>query len=246
LKIPRSRNPQHSNYLWFLPAVLLVGSILVPASAVSQKEGPQAQRPSSGQRLPLDPLTPEERAYAERVARADGRIKEILGETGVRLVSIEVAAIKPESLSDAERMARHVEVILFRPEDQVGVKVLVNLQQKSVVQVQKLNGAQVPLTADDLREAFELAQRHNEVEKMLGPSARSFQMQPPGARIAVPLENEVTGLRVRGKNEEDPCTRHRCIELFFRRGSNYLSEQSVVVDLTEKKVYVERMSHETH
>ena len=246
MKIPRPRNPHHPNHPWFLPAILLVCSTLVPACAASQKDEPKAQRSGSGQQLPLDPLTAEERAHAERLARADGRIKEILGEAGVRLVSIEVAAIKPESLGDAERMARHAEVILFRPEGEVGVKVLVNLQQKSVMQVQKLNGAQVPLTSEDLHEAFELAQRHKEVERMLGSSAKGFQMQPAGARIAVPLENEVTGLRVRGKNEEDPCTRHRCVELFFRRGSDYLSEQSVVVDLTEKKVYVERMSHETH
>lgn len=239
--VPRLKNQTNP---WLLLGILLALGTMISASATGQMT--KAGGPANTQLRPLDPLTPEERAYTERLARADARVKEMIGEAGVRMVSVELAAIKPESLRDAERMVRHAEVVLFHPESDAGAKVLVNLQQKTVVQASRLTGEQVPMTSEDLAEAYQLAQRDAAVEKFLGESAKGFQMQPAHVRLAVRLENEVTGLRVRGKNQEDPCAKHRCLELFFRRGRDYLSEQSVVVDLTAKHVYVERSSHETH
>jgi hypothetical protein len=53
-------------------------------------------------------------------------------------------------------------------------------------------------------------------------------------------------LRLFSKGEDDPCTKHRCVQLMFRRGRDYLADTTVWVDLTERHVYVERGKHESH
>ena len=204
----------------------------------SRPAGPEA---AANERGALDPLTAEERAAAERIARSDGRVKQMLGEGGVRLVStIPVIIKRGDSPEKIDVHQREVEVVLFRPEGEVGARIVVNLRQTSVADVQRLEGRQVPFTADDLNDAFQLAMRDPEVERTLGPEAKSFRVQrettEPGA---APLEKEVTGLPVRSNDPKDPCYRHRCMQLLFRSGTDYLS-MAVNVDLTAKRVAVER------
>jgi len=190
---------------------------------------------------PLDPLSVDERAAAERLARSDGKVKEIVGESGVRLVSAEPILAKKIPPRESDLTVREVEVVLFRPDNEAGARVLVDLRRGSVLEVLRLRTGQVPMTFDDLADAFQLAARDAEVQRLLGPSIQDFKVQAASSQpgIEVP-ENIVTGLPLRSTDPKDPCATHRCMELFFRRGNDYLSEPVVLVDLTRKKVIVER------
>lgn len=221
-------------------AILSILSLifLVTTSARAQEIArPVAQ--AQGERRALDPLTGDEQAVAERIARNDPKVKELLGETGVRLVSATPVLIKADSPEKTNVAQRQIEVVLFRPQGEVGARVIVNLQQNGVAAVTRLASDQVPYTNDDLADAFQLALRDPEVVKTLGPAAQTFRPRtgPPGAATA---ENTVGGLPVRSPDPKDPCSTHRCLRLTFRRGTDYLSEPIVTVDLTAKRVYVEK------
>ena len=223
-------------------AIILVGlatSGFVPVSA--QQSSSQKQRPYGEKRLPLDPLTRDDKAMAEKLARSNKRVRELLGEGQVRLILVQLVALKPESYSESARPVRHAEVVLFRPEGEVGVQALVNLENGAVEQVRRMNGSEVPMNSDDLAEAFQLALRDEEVLKILGSRAKSYQIQTTSeAGTVAPAENSVTGLRVRSSDEHDPCSKHRCLQLAFRQGTDFLSTPMIIADLTAKRVYVER------
>jgi len=203
--------------------------------------GPNSPTPAeASQRLPLDPLVPQEKAIAERIARTDKRVMELVGEAGVRVVSVELLALKPESLATAQEMPRRAEVMLFQPEREVGAKIAVNLQRGTVEQVERLSSREVPMTQQDLSDAFQLALGEPELQKIL-PELPSYHVQTANeSQVLVAAQNMVTGLPIRGTKPNDPCTKHRCMQLFFKRGRDYLSEASVIVDLSAKHVYVER------
>ena len=63
---------------------------------IAQDEN-QRESTTASERRALDLLDTEERAYAERIARTDKRVQELLGEEGVRVVSIEPILLKPKS-----------------------------------------------------------------------------------------------------------------------------------------------------
>jgi hypothetical protein len=209
---------------------------------------PVVRRPVAPTPLPLDPLTKDEEARAERLALADPRVKELLGTTQHRLVSITLLALKPELRAEghetpeqSKQIVRHAEVVFFRPEGEIGVRAVVNLNGSSVKEVSRLDGDQVPLTADDLAIALPLALRNEEVRKALGPAAESFRVEQRGETLGSTAGlNVVRALRVRGKSAGDPCSKHRCLQLFFRRGAAFLQQPAVIVDLTASQVYVER------
>jgi len=196
-----------------------------------------------GERGALDPLTPEEQEAAERIARGDAHVKQALGENGVRLVSAVPVIIKRgESPEKVDVHQRTIEVVLFRPEGEVGARVIVNLRQKEAADFQRLEARQVPFTSDDLNDAFQIALRSPEVLKVLGPEAQSFHVQISKTQPeAAPPQNEVTGLPVRSSDPKDPCYRHRCMQLHFRHGTDYLS-LAVDVDLTAKHAVLETRS----
>ena len=193
------------------------------------------------ERRALDPLTGDEHAVAERIARSDARVKELLGEAGVRLVSVTPVLIKTDAPEKTNVALRQIEVVLFRPQGEVGARVVVDLHQNGVVAVNRLASDQVPFTNDDLADAFQLALREPQVQRALGPEAQTFHIQ--GQRNAPPAEaseHVVSGLPIRSSDPKNPCSKHRCLQLFFRRGTDFLSEPVVTVDLTAKHVSVER------
>lgn len=221
--------------------LLFISAVFTGRTAWAKSPPQQESASQEAKRLPLDPLSPEERAVAEHIARADKRVKDMLGEGNVRLISVELLAMKVENPSSDSRPMRHAEVVLFLPERGAGVQVTVNLEKESVEQAMLLNSAQVPMNADDLAEALELAMKNEELLKALGPEARSYRPDiRPGARTLEQSEYGVTGLRVRGTTAKDPCFRDRCMQLFFRKGNAFLSEPLVTVDLTARKVTLER------
>jgi hypothetical protein len=228
---------QVGNRIAFSILVFLSFALLL---AVSSRAQERAQPPSQTvpERRALDPLNADEQAVAERIARNDGKVKQLLGETGVRVVSVVPVLIKAESPEKTNVAQRQIEVVLFRPQGEVGARVIVNLAQNGVAAVTPLSSDQVPFTNDDLADAFQLALKDPEVLKALGPAAQTFRIRPVAPGAATP-ENSVGGLPVRSPDPSDPCSKHRCLRLTFRRGNDYLSQPIVTVDLTDKHVYVE-------
>jgi hypothetical protein len=191
----------------------------------------------------LDAITTDEEAAADRIARAEPKVKELLGERGIRLVSATPVLIKQGEPPDKiDLHQRAIEVILFRPEGEIGVRVIVHLHQNRAAEVQRLTAAQVPFTNDDLNDAFQLALRDAEVQRELGPAAQTFHVPElhNNTASAAASENIVTGLPIRTTDPKDACSKHRCLQLFFRRGTDFLSRPVVTVDLTEKHVTVDR------
>lgn len=232
---------------------MLVGMLVIllaaaPAVARQATTKPPGKRPAARTPLPLDPLTPAEVKRAEGLALADARVKELLGSTPHRLISITLLPLKPalkeeghETLEQSKQIIRSAEVVLFRPEGEVGVRAVVELAHGTVMDVSRLDSDRVPLTADDLAAAFQLALRNEEVRAALGPAAPSYRIERLGETLGpAPDLNVVRGLRVRGKSAEDPCAKHRCMQLFFRRGQQFLQKPIVIVDLSASQVYVER------
>ena len=232
--------------LLFLPG-------LTESFGVAQSPPPRAQRQSSPnperrtQVLPLDPLSSNDRAFAQKIALEDPRVRDLLGGSP-HLVSIALLFLKPDkdetALAKPVEIDRHAEV-LFRREDEAGVRAVVNLSKRSVVSAERTTSMELPLTLEDISEAAKAALANEELRGALGEELKNYTAaaQAPNLRSR---QFAITGLRLFSKVEEDPCTKHRCVQLMFRRGRDYLAETSVWVDLTERHVYVERRNHESH
>ena len=216
--------------------LLLGGAVLFPSFSEQSEQGDAADHGA------LDPLTPDEGRSAERIARNAKQVTEIVGGMQVRLVSVTPVLIKRgESLENIDVHQRLIEVVLFRPEGEIGARVLVDLIHNSVADVHRLKGSQVPFTSDDLNDAFQLALREPEVEKALGSEVQTFHVQgQANTPSTTASENLVSGLPIRSSDPKDPCSKHRCMQLFFRRGTDFLSRPVVTVDLTARHVSVER------
>lgn len=207
-------------------------------------------KPGPRQVLPLDPLGPEELRVAERIALADPRVREQLGTGRRELVSVDVFVPKPAQkeigaaiAGQRIHMGRFAEVVFFRYEGEYGVRAVVDLEGKAVTEVTRLESRQVPMTPTDLGDAWRLALRNEDVRKALGPNVERFQVWQQARAATAGRSREayvVEALRVGAAEEKDPCFKHRCLQLLFRRGDTYLMEPSVIVDLSAEKVYVER------
>ena len=191
------------------------------------------------QTLPLDPLTSEEKLIAERIARADSHVGELLGTGRQRLIYVEFLALKPDDEQKTRetpgrpiQIGRHAEVLLYRYDGDLGVRALVDLENRTVKEASRVDGDQVPLTSEDVAEALELALQNEQLRTKLGPEAQQYRVE--GERY------RVEGMRILATDESDPCWKHRCLDLLFRRGQFYLAEFPVTVDLTARTVRLER------
>jgi Cu2+-containing amine oxidase len=172
---------------------------------------------------PLDPLTQEESREAERLARADQRVRDLLGPGG-RLNYLEFLALKSTTESDQPR--RHAEVMLLRDDSRYGVRAIVQLGTgAAVVSVQRVEESNVPMTDIELQSASRLANENAQVRSVLGAQLAQLQVE---------------GLRVFTNDKRDPCFAQRCVRLLYRQGSDYLSDPVVIVNLSKPTVLVER------
>jgi Cu2+-containing amine oxidase len=190
---------------------------------------------------PLDPLTAEEIELAKQVASADQRVKAALGTGRQRLIDVEFFAMKPADTSgDPERlqMGRHARVLFYRYDTDQGIDAVVDLQRKAVVSVTRIQGAAVPLGADEISDAFSIAIKNDRVRTLLGARLKEFRVAnlAQGERP----ETRVEGLRVLATSPRDPCFRSRCIHLLFRDRGGYLTGTRVTVNLTAQTTRVER------
>jgi hypothetical protein len=217
--------------------IAAVGRGLCPAvmlSLLSAVGGAQAP-------LPLDPLTPGEQALADTVARADPRVREMLGR-GSRLVYVEFLALKePQRAPGAEEAPprRSAEVLFYVPERDQGVRVLVDLAARRVVEQAPVPGQSVPLSAEEVAAAARLALADQRVVQLFGGRMPAFRVATAPATRASADSARIEGLRTVGATPRDPCYRRRCVALFFRVGNRYVHMNRVIVDLTGQRVIVQ-------
>jgi hypothetical protein len=189
--------------------------------------------------LPLDPLTPAERAVAEQAARAAPAVREFLSRGRTRLIYVDFIAYKRDPKL-AEPTGRFADVLFYGYDDDIGLRALVDVEARSVVDVTRMPGRSVPLTFEEVEEASQLALASREVARLLGERAGSFRpARGPAAREQI-NDNRIEALRTLGSTPDDPCTRDRCVVLFFRTGNRYIAINQVAVDLTTRRVLVNR------
>ena len=187
--------------------------------------------------LPGDPLTPDEERRLVRIATEYARAR--AGMAGdFALVGTDLADHKPDGAGGdreitPEQSGRHGEVLFFRYDRNEGLRVLVDLASNSGVQVSRVPAQSVPMGREEIERAARLALDSPEVRRVVGGDPARFRVLAPGSD-----QDTVEGLRVIGSSREDPCSRDRCAELFFRSGGYYIAGYRVVVDLTAKTVRV--------
>ncbi len=240
----RSRATTLHRAAWMLAglaAVLIAAALFAPPAPAQTQPPPH---PPAAPR-PLDPLTTEEEKIAEQVALEDSRVRELLGTGRRKLVSVSLFTLKPPSTERPPDtggrpawLGRYAEVVFFRYEGESGVRAVVNLEHRKVIEAGRVESRDVPLDETDVSEALGLALRDAEVVKALGAEASRYRAQVKVGAAAG--RYVVQGLRVLGAEESDPCWSHRCLRLLFREGDVYRSEPIVIVDLTAQKVVVER------
>lgn len=201
----------------------------------TQLQSVRAQTSSRGSLL-FDPLTPEERALAARVAESDPRASRLRGSGRQRLISIELATVKTPTRNDGG--SRCAEVLYYRYAGNQGILVLVDLSQGSVRETVRINGDAVPLVAEEVNEALALALQNKTLTDLLGPDYQRYQIATQESRAGQP--NQVEALRLLASKPKDPCYQHRCLSLLFRQGETFLTGTSVIVDLTAQVARVEQ------
>lgn len=187
--------------------------------------------------LPLDPITPEEARNAQRIAQSDPRVRELLGSEP-RVVY--VLSIAPKlTPNDNEPRGRHADLLYIRRDNELGVRVLVDLVAARVVNHDRVQSSSVPLGTSDVVEALRIATEDPAVRRLLGERASAFRVLtgPIGPENA--NSDFVEGLRHVGASPDDPCRTHRCVYLLFNSGGQLIhQDQEIVVDLNARQVRV--------
>jgi hypothetical protein len=209
--------------------VLVLQLILIQHQAVhSQKQSDRV--------LKFDPLTPEERDVAVRLAEADPRVKKLRGSGRQLLISVELAT--PKTSDQNDERSRHADVIFYRYEGNRGILAQVDLQRGAVSEAVSINGDSVPLVAEEVNQALTLALQNRTLINLLGPNYQQYRVATANAPEREP--NRVEGLRVFSATPGDPCYQRRCVSLLFRQGDSFLTGTEVIVDLTTQTVRVEQ------
>ncbi len=209
-----------------LTAVTVIAVVVLLSTLPGPTVGSGANALSQ-QIQPLDPL--------------DRRVKAAIGSGRQRLVQVQFLALKPARVSaDPERLqiGRHAAVLFYRYDGDQGIHVVVDLEKRAVVSVTRIEGRAVPLSTEEISEAFALAARNDRVRALLGSRLNEFKVANLAAGERP--QNRVEGLRIVATFPRDPCYRHRCIDLLFHTSDGYIAGNTVTVDLTAQTVRAER------
>jgi hypothetical protein len=237
---------------WALTALVVASLAFLFLSQFAFAKTSQPMIPAQQQdRLPLDPLTREERDLAVRIVEDNAQARALRGKGRQKLVAVELIDVKPknaESVTVEEpgrpiQTGRYAEVLYYRYDTGDGVRVVVDLRGRSVQEATRIDGNAVPLSFEEIEDAAKLALQDTQVRNLLGPSATQFRVvRPSSAEDQLHRDDgfRVEGLRILPASPNDPCWGRRCVSLLFRRGRFYLSGTQVTVDLTTQKVRVER------
>jgi hypothetical protein len=190
----------------------------------------------AGPPLPLDPLRPDEAEAAQRIAQSDPRVREVLGESP-RLIYVQSIAPKIGPNADEPR-GRHADVLYLSGNQELGIRVLVDLGGSRVVEHVRLPQNKVPLGIADVQEALRLAVQHGAVREMLGARASGFRVLTGPITPSNANSDYVSGLRHVAGSAEDPCYRNRCLYLLFNSGGRLLLDHEVLVNLSTREVRV--------
>ena len=205
---------QHTSFGWL---ALLAGVFLTPAA-------------SARAQLPLDPRSPREMELAQQVVREDGRVRELVGRGRSVIGAIYFLALKRDTVDVTTVRLREAppiraaQVLFYVYDGNYGVSGLVDLSRSAVLKVERIENEPIPFAAEEIRTAEQLARRDPRVREAVG------------AAIA---ETRVEWLGVVATDERDPCYKHRCVQLLFRRGRAFLIRPIVIVDLTTQTVRLE-------
>ena len=197
----------------------------------------------------LDPLTPEEKQAAERIARSDPAVIQQLLQGRTELVYVTFFPLKPAAPGtdrdpDKLVMERAAEVVFYRFDGDFGVRAIVNLVSKKVT-VQRLEGADVPISKQDWTDALRLALNNPEIQKALGADLDRFRRLTQFTSNAATLKQDaVRSLQISTSDPNDPCYRNRCVQLLFRKEGMYLLD-SAIVNLTTGTVRIQKGSGKT-
>jgi Cu2+-containing amine oxidase len=171
---------------------------------------------------PLDPLTREERQLAEKLVRADPRSKELLGAQAA-LASLEFLAMK---VGDKDEAVRHADLLFSRPDAEFGARAIVRLgSNPAVVELTRVDRRSVPVVTAEIQEAWKIA---------LADAAYTRRLAREPSKLTV------EALRLYTEDRSDPCFSGRCLYVMVREGAYYISNASVVVDLSAKRILPER------
>ncbi len=175
---------------------------------------------------PLDPLTPRETQLAQRLARADARVRDLIGNRRSVTGSVDFVALKPEPPDSFPVRSAVVEFYVY--DGDYGVRALVDFRRQAVTEVDRIDREPIPFATEEIVTAKRLAMQDTSVRQKLGAEAERFR---------------VDWLGVTARDEHDPCFKHRCLQLLFSRRVRgrdlYLTRPAVVVDLTTQTVRME-------
>jgi hypothetical protein len=170
-------------------------------------------------------------------------VKKELGSGRRQLIQVQFLALKEDSELKSRREpersnpGRCAAVLFYRYDTDQGINVVVDLNERSVEDITRLEGRGVPLALEEVAQAFTVALLNKRVRDLLGPKANEFRVA--GLSKGDPPQNRVEGLRVIATSQRDPCYRHRCIELHFRRLEGYVAAPGVTVDLSAQTVSIQ-------
>ena len=215
MSAPNGRRRRRSLTLlaWTLAGIALSGSgpacaARTTSGAAARQQGPQ----------PLDPLTPEERAASEKLARSDQRALPLLPPSA-ELVSVEFLALKG---AEADVIERHADLLFARAERDYGVRVIVRLgAAPAVADVQRVSANSVPMTRSDVDQAWRVALADKAYVARLGRDSTRLRVE---------------ALRMFSEDPNDPCSSGRCFYLMVRDGDFYVPSASVIVDLATQRL----------
>jgi hypothetical protein len=210
-------------------ALLVLG--LMSSMAQAQRDRP----------LPLDPLTPRERALTDSIIRSDAKVREFLGSGRSRLINVDFIAVKDgNSLSGRDELPtrRTSNALLYRYDTNQGIRVLVDIAGRRVIDIARIPGASVPINTDEVTEAARLALADRRVVALFGYRMPPFSVaRRPETRADVD-KPRIEGLQVSAPNDKDPCYQRRCVGLLFRVNNRYVHTGRVFVDLMSERVFV--------
>ena len=191
--------------------------------------------------LPLDPLTSRERALTDSIIGSDGRVREFLAGGRSRLINVDFIAVKDRNGAagrDELPTRRTSEALLYRYDTNQGIRVLVDIWGRAVIDIARVSGDAVPINNDEVAEAARLALADPRVTRLFGDRLPSFRVATRPETLADAKQPRIEGLHSTGATEEDPCYHRRCVVLLFRVNNRYVQANRVVVDLISQRVFI--------
>jgi hypothetical protein len=182
-------------------------------------EQPAAGGPSAAARAYS--LTAAERARAIELAERAVRERNLATGGPIFVVDADLIHDKAAGSEEGQRGAL---VTHYRYQGDVAIITHIDLAAGKVLQVETVPHLPVPLAEEEFKRARQLALDDAAVRAALGNNLN---------RVAV------EALVTRPGSQQDPLYGHRLVRLLFKVDRDYLSQPSVMVDLTDGKVTIE-------